>query len=121
MHWEALVVFVVSHVVPPLCCSGGLSNQQLFWKEIVFFGMFGHSLTAVNLKCFQPAHKLSVRHYDTLPTSCFVTSWSAGALLERFLYCLGIVLGIVLRGLHLCQSYVRETGRIACRGLPKPG
>ena len=38
MHWETLVVFVVSHVVPPLRCSGGLSNQQLFW----FF--FGHVL-----------------------------------------------------------------------------
>ena len=43
MHWETLVVFVVSHVVPPLRCSGGLSNQQLFWKEIVFLACFGHS------------------------------------------------------------------------------
>ena len=49
----------------------------------LFFGMFW-PLTAVNSKCFQSAHKISVRHYDTLPTSRFVTSWSAGALLERF-------------------------------------
>lgn len=83
MHWETLVVFVVSHVVPPLRCSGGLSNQQAFWKENCIFGMFW-PLTAVNLKCVQPADKIRVRHYDTLPTSCFVTSWSAGALLERF-------------------------------------
>ena len=82
MHWETLVVFVVSHVVAPLRCSGGLSNQQLFWK-IFLFGMFW-PLTAVNLKCFQPAHKISVRHCDTLPTSWFVTSWSAGALLGNF-------------------------------------
>ena len=43
MHWETLVVFVVSHVVPPLRCSGGLSNQQLFWKENGFLACFGHS------------------------------------------------------------------------------
>ena len=42
MHWETLVVFVVSYVVPPLRCSGGLSNQQVFWKENCFLACFGH-------------------------------------------------------------------------------
>ena len=81
MHWETLVVFVVSHVVPPLRYSGGLSNQQVFWKVDCFLSMFW-PLTVVNLKCIQSAHKILqilVRLYNTLTTFCFVTSWSAEA------------------------------------------
>ena len=104
MHWETLLVFVVSHVVPPLRCSGSLSNQQVFWKENCFLACFGHSQLLIRMYPAS-AHNFSpsLRHTTNI---LFVTSWSAGALLEKIEYRLGIVLGIVLRGLHLCQSYM---------------
>ena len=118
MHWKPLVAFVLP-CGSSFALHGGSPSSKPFGRKHVFWhALATHScyfkMYPASAQNFSP----SLRHTTNI---LFVTSWSAGALLERFEYRLGIVLGIVLRGLHLCQSYVRETGRIACRGLPKPG
>ena len=97
-----------------------LQSASLLERKLVA-ACFGHSQLPPS-KFIHPAHWDSVRQYDILPTSttcsaCFVTGLSHGTLFERFEPRLGIVLGIVLRGVHLCKSHAGKTERIACRGL----
>ena len=87
-----LLPVLVSYVLPTLRCSGGLSNQQIFWKENGFLACFLATNSCYSNFEMYPSSQLtkSVRHHDDpIPTSCFVTGWSAGALFERFEYRFG--------------------------------
>ena len=138
--WHALGVTRALWHHDSTCFSGIQRKIAFTWAWLAFHakGACGHLFLPfiLNLQfaLWLPAsshswakfHKISIPHYhyNILPTSttcsaCFVTSWSPGVLWERFDYRLDIVLGIVLRGLHLCKSHARETEWIACCGLPK--
>ena len=106
--WHALgVTRALSH--HDSTCFSAIQRKIAFtWAWLAF-----HAKGALTASRFSQLRKISVHHYNILPISttcsaCFVTSSSPGVLSERSDYRLGIVLGIVLRGLHLCKSHARE-------------
>ena len=119
-RWRALVLLPV-----PVWSSFALLGQSLQTADLLerkwVSACFGHSQLLTS-KFIQPGHRSLVHHYNILPTSATCSaSFVTRALLERFSYRLGIVLGIVLRGLHLCKSHACETEWIARCGIPKLG
>ena len=113
---------------PPSRCLGGLFNEQVFWKENGFWHAL--AITAANLKIypagaqnFSPSrkHASNIHHLFGLFCDQSVTWGAFGKILISFGYRFGMfwvsfcVLGIVLRGLHLCKSHACETEWIARR------